>query len=229
MARTGITYEDVAKIIEELMIKGDKPTILSIREGLGGVGSPNTISKYLKEWREKALQSNKQTSELNIPDETIEESEKTIVLEQSDNIQSKVTSATTSLESLDPIVQSLLQSSKKLSSELLNAMSHEWDIILNEKNDDIKIRKLHSALIKEQARREVAEKIAQESKSYSETIKEQVAQRINELKESLESEVAFLNGQIRKLKKESETDIDYYRDQLDKANNKLIEVANNKS
>ncbi len=231
MARTGISYEDVASVIENLMVNGEKPTILKIRETLGGIGSPNTISKYLKQWKEQALKSNIDS----IPESSVEKIPAaisstnkpvdTMSNNENRNISSENMTSKQQLESLAPSIQALVESSKNASSELLNAMNTEWNIILNEKDDEIKIRKLHAALIKEQTRREAAEKVAQESKVYSETIKSQVAQRINELKDSLEAEIAFLNGQIRKLKKESESDIDYYREQIEKANNKLINLA----
>ncbi|MDC0534407.1 DNA-binding protein [Francisellaceae bacterium] len=230
MARTGISYEDVVSVIENLMVNGEKPTILKIREALGGSGSPNTISKYLKQWKESALASNKSKTPLNITEEINQPSDSINdhVEPMSDNKSTNSIENPTAkqqLESLSPSIQALIDSSKSVSSELLNAMSTEWNIILNEKDEEIKIRKLHAALIKEQTRREASEKVAQESKLYSETLKSQVAQRITELKDSLESEIAFLNGQIRKLKKESEADIDYYRAQIEKANNKLINIA----
>ena len=226
MARTGITYEDVSKVIENLMVNGEKPTILKIREALGGIGSPNTISKYFKQWKDKAIESNKEAT--NTPSSSIEPSskeEQTITeLEPIENETQPAAEKT--LKSLDSTIKSLIDNAQNISSELLNTMSNEWNIILSEKNDEIKIRKLHAALIKEQTRREAAEKVAQESKIYSEVLKEQVSQRISDLKDALEAEIAFLNGQIRKLKKEAESDIDYYRTQLEKANNKLIEVVN---
>lgn len=241
MARSSITYENVVNTIESLMANGEKPTILKIREALGGVGSPNTISKYLRQWKEQALKSN-QASVVEQTDQPVESSSQTHNTDDTkqanacDNTSTPPPSSSTKgtpnmeqadrqLSSLNDAVQSLIHNAEDISSDLLSTMSNEWNVILNEKDEQIKIRKLHAALIKEQTRREAAEKVAQESKVYSETIKEQVAQRINELKDSLESEIAFLNTQIRKLKKEAEIDIDYYRNQLEKANQKLIELA----
>ncbi|WP_340367478.1 DNA-binding protein, partial [Marinobacter azerbaijanicus] len=46
MARTGITYEQVATVADALVGQGEKPSIQRIREQLG-TGSPNTIHRHL--------------------------------------------------------------------------------------------------------------------------------------------------------------------------------------
>ena len=300
MARKGIEYDDIAQAVEQLMQQGQKPTILKIREQLGGVGSPNTISKYFKEWKERALAYNQQAGSGNHQaaqnqasqgDTTESESHKT---SQSDTTEphqattgseapmakhnssasaaqaqhssaatpdqhstadnsnstaesSSNSTATSSSEQTDgesspseagpdasrsainADVNALINNTRQLSTEMVNAMANEWEMILNEDNEEVKIRKLHAALIKEQTRREAAEKVAQESKAYSETLKEQVAQRINDLRDSLEAEISFLQTQIRTLKKESQANVEYYRTQLEKANNKLINLASQNS
>lgn len=50
MARTGITYAQVAEVAEELKIKGIEPTMTLIRESLG-TGGFSTISTHLAAWR----------------------------------------------------------------------------------------------------------------------------------------------------------------------------------
>ena len=50
MARTGITYLEVTAAIDKIIASGDEPTIQKIRDTLG-TGSPNTIHRYLTEWR----------------------------------------------------------------------------------------------------------------------------------------------------------------------------------
>ena len=47
------TSETVSKACDELVARGQYPSQASIRTYLGG-GSPNSIKKYQKEWREKA-------------------------------------------------------------------------------------------------------------------------------------------------------------------------------
>lgn len=51
MARLGITYEEVAAAAESITANGEHPSIQAIRNQLG-TGSPNTIHKHLKRWRE---------------------------------------------------------------------------------------------------------------------------------------------------------------------------------
>ncbi|GAB4223973.1 MAG: hypothetical protein Kow0076_6590 [Francisella sp.] len=106
--------------------------------------------------------------------------------------------------------------------ELFNDVSDEWSTILNEPDDNIKIKKLYSALVKESIRRETAERLAKDAKSYCDLIQEQAKQRISDLKESLESQIAFLNQQIKDLKEESARNLDYYRNELKKATEDLI-------
>ena len=52
MARQGITFEQVAAVVDALAAEGQQPTIRAIRERLGDTGSPNTIHKHLAAWRE---------------------------------------------------------------------------------------------------------------------------------------------------------------------------------
>lgn len=52
MARSGVTYEDVQRAIDELLTRGDAPSVQKIREILG-TGSFTTISEHLREWRQQ--------------------------------------------------------------------------------------------------------------------------------------------------------------------------------
>ena len=111
--------------------------------------------------------------------------------------------------------------------ELFKHVSEEWSTILNESNNDVKIKKLYSALIKESIRRETAERLAKDAQSYSDIIQQQSKQRISEIKDSLEEKITFLNSQIKSLKQESEANLDYYRNELQKATKALVESKNN--
>lgn len=51
MARPGITYEEVAAAAESLTANGQHTGIMAVRNHLG-TGSPNTINRHLKKWRE---------------------------------------------------------------------------------------------------------------------------------------------------------------------------------
>lgn len=50
MARTGITFEQVAAVADRMVGAGEQPTIKAVREALGS-GSPNTIHAHLTAWR----------------------------------------------------------------------------------------------------------------------------------------------------------------------------------
>lgn len=50
MARTGITFDDVARTANELLSRGENPTIQRIREQLGS-GSNTTIANHLRRWQ----------------------------------------------------------------------------------------------------------------------------------------------------------------------------------
>ena len=107
--------------------------------------------------------------------------------------------------------------------ELFSNISDEWSTLLNETDDEIKIKKLYSALVKESIRREIAERLAKDVKSYSDVIQEQSKQRISDLKENLDSQITFLTQQIKTLKEESSKNLNYYRDELKKTTNTLIQ------
>ena len=107
--------------------------------------------------------------------------------------------------------------------DLFSNISDEWSTLLNESDDDIKIKKLYSALVKESIRRETAERLAKDAKSYCDLVQEQAKQRISDLKESLESQITFLTQQIKDLKVESAKNLDYYRNELKKATRNLID------
>ena len=51
MARTGITYEQVAAAADALVGAGQHPSIQAVRERIG-TGSPNTVHRHLAAWRE---------------------------------------------------------------------------------------------------------------------------------------------------------------------------------
>ena len=87
----------------------------------------------------------------------------------------------------------------------------------------VRVRKLESMIVKEQSRRECAEKMVVEVKDYADVIKDQVAQRINEANQSMDNEVARLNDEIKRLKKEADQDLKYYRELLEAANVKLMD------
>jgi colicin import membrane protein len=50
MARTGITYEQVAAAADAIIGEGSQPTIDAVRKRIG-TGSPNTVHRHLTAWR----------------------------------------------------------------------------------------------------------------------------------------------------------------------------------
>ncbi|QLE78233.1 kinesin [Francisella sp. Scap27] len=107
--------------------------------------------------------------------------------------------------------------------ELFSNISEEWSTVLNESDEEIKVKKLYSALVKESIRRETAERLAKDAKSYCDLVQEQAKQRITDLKESLENQITFLTQQIKDLKEESAKNLDHYRGELKKATRSLID------
>ena len=89
----------------------------------------------------------------------------------------------------------------------------------------LRVRKLEAMLVKEQSRRECAEKMVLEIKDYAETLKAQVTKRIDDFRQSTEQEKMALMQQIKLLKSESEQDLKYYRSLLEQANQKFIQQA----
>ena len=89
----------------------------------------------------------------------------------------------------------------------------------------IAIRRLQSALAKETVRRETAEKMARDAKAYSGVIKDQVAMRISDIKQSMEAAIHQLKAEAKELKCQKEEDLTFYRQQLEKANQKIIDMT----
>lgn len=58
MARPGVTLEQVMAAADRLAASGQRPSVRLIREHLGDTGSPNTIQRFLAEWRESRPQGN---------------------------------------------------------------------------------------------------------------------------------------------------------------------------
>ena len=226
MAIKGLSYQEVVNAINKIIQQQEKPSVNKIHQ-LIGYGSLTTISKYFKQW--KSLDSMQSTLKLQSQScfDTMKVSDGDSSVKQKTPINSTINNKRQNrkvAEINDPIVQSLITGSINLSHDILNSMSEEWGVILHEPNEEIKIKKLYSALIKEQIRREIAETISKEAKNYADTMKAQATQRISDVRNSLEGQIAFLNGQIRQLKHESEVSLDHYRDQLEKANAHLAEL-----
>jgi len=66
MARPGVTREQVYETADNLTRDGQSPTVVAVRTRLGG-GSPNNITKWLAEWRERH-ETGKPEAILPVPD-----------------------------------------------------------------------------------------------------------------------------------------------------------------
>ena len=95
---------------------------------------------------------------------------------------------------------------------------------LSDKELAVKIRRLEIYLNKEQSRREAAEKMAREAKEYAEVIKEQIGQRIADLRQAMEQTINELKAEARDIKDNAEADLRFYREQLEKANKKIMSL-----
>jgi len=199
MARPGLSYEIVAKAADELSQAGETPTINRIREILGNTGSPTTISRLLKEWKDKhgAHNDDPELSEEDETQETPMQRPKRTVYRASDTPSSYA-------KTPPP-----LQHAENLTT-------------MNESDLMTKVRRLQTEVEKESSRREAAEKMAREAKEYAEVIKDEVAQRIENLKESMEATIIELKAEAKRIKDNADKDLAYYREQLEKANQKII-------
>lgn len=56
MAKAVVTQDNVAAIAEDLLARGEDPTLLKVQEALGG-GSYSTVKRYLDAWRAQREQS----------------------------------------------------------------------------------------------------------------------------------------------------------------------------
>lgn len=53
MARKGVTYEQVVEAAKAIEAEGENPTIQRVLQRLG-TGSPNTIHRHLRSWKEQS-------------------------------------------------------------------------------------------------------------------------------------------------------------------------------
>ncbi len=88
----------------------------------------------------------------------------------------------------------------------------------------IQIHTLETCLNKEQSRRDAAEKMARQATEYSEVIKTQIAQRINDLRQLMDEQIQRLHSEITLVRQQAEQDLVYYREQLNKANHKILQL-----
>jgi len=68
MARTGVSYEEVEKVANQLYQQGITPTVQRVRETLG-TGSNTTLARHLKDWHEEYFSEKSSRIPMSMPEE----------------------------------------------------------------------------------------------------------------------------------------------------------------
>ena len=260
MPRVGLNYEQVVRVIRDLENRGEKPTINRVRAELGS-GSPNTISQFIKQWRqEQGIPSTEESvgkPAIAKPQAHVADIE---VVEVGALTPEKHTPEARKAPSDEPSTEHQTNANprqgqhkshqggrrifnkrnnhhqnRRQNQHHHNHSSHsaepaaDYEMLSLERLEKMSqadlvkhVKRLESILYKEQVRRESCEKMANEAAHYAEVIKEQVAHRINDLKESTEMTIAQLKLEAQQAREQAEKDLLFYRQQLDKANQRLM-------
>lgn len=134
MGRIGITYLEVSKAIASIQGKQQVPTVDRIRDILG-TGSRSTISKYLREWKEKNQLL--PTDELGMPVELLQmvKSLWAMLKEKSDN---ELEQARTEIKAESIELSKSLQTEKQQTA-ILQKEVHQLEEINSELNQQVQI------------------------------------------------------------------------------------------
>ena len=84
-----------------------------------------------------------------------------------------------------------------------------------------RIRRLEGELMKEQSRRQAAERLSVEAQQYAELIKAEVGDHVNDLKLEMDEQINQLKQDIRDIQVKADQDLCEYRAYLEKANQAL--------
>jgi hypothetical protein len=85
----------------------------------------------------------------------------------------------------------------------------------------LKFYRLESTVLKEQTRRESAEKQARDIQDYTDALKEQGMIRVNQIKAEMQEHITTKETENRKIEKAYEAELKGYRAKLDDAVKKL--------
>ncbi|MDF2940647.1 MAG: DNA-binding protein [Gammaproteobacteria bacterium] len=242
MAKSGITYEEFIAVAQDLEKLGEKLSVNRIKELLGNRGSPAIINRFIKEWSGQAeTDQAPSTPHFELTSETMQQplNSKT---EDSGNqsthnapaagnvIESREAQGTDALHHEPSSAASgaaKAQPQAKVPTPFDEPKENYQQERLEDLDDNaliIKIRRLETLLAKEQSRREAADKMAEEAKEYADIIKEQIGQRVADLKQSMEVTINQLKAEAREMKHNADCDLKFYRDQLQKANVKIVSL-----
>ncbi len=242
MARIGINFAEVAAAFEKLLTQGEQPTAEKIH-ALLEKGTIPVIQKHLNHIFEQSrldlIQPDAQEP-ANVQNHNEPPAEINVELT---SLTNDIPVAPQEVSPQEPTVSPNASVAEETTDKdrrfnrrdrFNNRHNHQNRAVeleepiaekpLEELSDDTlitKIRRLESILMKEQVRREVAERIMIETKDYADTIKEQVAQRINDLRQNMDEVIEQLKTQLREQKHNYDQDLKYYQEQLSKANEKL--------
>lgn len=190
MARTGISYEEVAAVADGLISKGEQPTINAIRATLG-TGSPNTIHRHLTAWK----QASSPTEQRKAP-ELPQELQLAIVKE----IERQAAGARAEIEHKFIEAQSTANDLAVIGEELENKNADLDELNQNLSNQVQQLTALTDERSLELDKLTLELKIEREN---SEKTRLQLAQSLNKI-ETLESNSVFLNNRINDLVLKSE-------------------------
>ena len=116
-------------------------------------------------------------------------------------------------------------SQKAIESENYDNYSLDALFSLNKETLITKVRHLASQAKKEQTRAEVAERMARDARTYSDSIKAMVTERISFSRDAMQVKIDQLQLELRQHKSETEKALLVYQQQLNKANAALVTQA----
>ena len=240
MARIALSKEEVMMAFEKLVTDGTTPSAENIHAllGKGSIGAINRFIKEIIDENNQALLSGHTPSQTKAPEQKEE-------IFDAPAFSKPKTDATLDLpfdapasvgnEAAPASEASRVRVSDAPAFEVKRRPHEERrhqepELVepplesLSEETLTIKVRRLESMLLKEQARREASERTALDTQRYADSIKEQVSERIGDVRQAMELVVEQLKQQLKEQKQNYEADLKFYREQLDKANKKLTEL-----
>ncbi|QGN95590.1 hypothetical protein Psal071_01089 [Piscirickettsia salmonis] len=221
MPRPGLTYDEITEAANRVLAAGEKPTINRVREALGGRGSSTTISRYLKDWKRQVQEAGgvvELDDNVDVPQIEEEAADASnaplekLKVDSDIDVESAETSATAASIAADeeyelPAITHEQFRSVEGGSEL-EVLKREHEAL------KIQFRRLNSAVNKERIRRQAFEMLAREAKEYVNVIKEQIGQRILDLRMASDQTINQLKAHAREAKQESERELKFYREEL---------------
>lgn len=214
MPRFGVSFEEVALAAENILSKGENPTIEKVRLALGSRGSNSTISKYMSEWRSQSLPNKLAESSSSLPNtpdpvnravsavwEQLQLEKKTEIEQIKEETQDKIKSLTVTNEDLQKNLEEIVNKCDELgtiNSELKEELTQFKNRYHEEsKQHTITQNKLEESYNSKKEIEKVFEKNLAATKSHFE-------EAIAAIQENYKSQISELNSEIDKLKEQAE-------------------------